>query len=77
MTTPQRTWEGLGEPMGHDEFEATARAIVKNISKGSQSRLAPGMNPSRGRMQSATITKARLFTDAVPTTIMGNVMRGN
>jgi MoxR-like ATPase len=33
VTTPQRTWEGLGEPMGHDEFEASARAIVKNIEQ--------------------------------------------
>ncbi len=31
MTTPQRTWDELGTPMGAEEFSASARAIVTNI----------------------------------------------
>ena len=33
MTTPQRTWDELGTPMGSEEFSATARAIVSNIEQ--------------------------------------------
>ena len=33
MTTPQRTWDELGAPMGHEEFAANARAIVNNIEQ--------------------------------------------
>jgi MoxR-like ATPase len=31
VTTPQRTWDELGTPMGSEEFSASARAIVTNI----------------------------------------------
>jgi MoxR-like ATPase len=33
VTTPQRTWDDLGGPMGADEFAANARAIVGNIEQ--------------------------------------------
>ncbi len=33
MTTPQRTWDERGVPMGHEEFAANARAIVANIEQ--------------------------------------------
>ncbi len=33
MTTPQRTWDELGTPMGSEEFAANARAIVANIEE--------------------------------------------
>jgi len=33
VTTPQRTWDELGTPMGSEEFSATARAIVSNIEQ--------------------------------------------
>ena len=33
MTTPQRTWDELGTPMGSEEFSASARAIVTNIER--------------------------------------------
>jgi MoxR-like ATPase len=33
VTTPQRTWDELGTPMGSEEFSANARAIVANIEE--------------------------------------------
>ena len=33
MTTPQRTWDDLGGPMGSEEFAAAARAIAGNIEQ--------------------------------------------
>ena len=33
MTTPQRTWEGLDEPMGAKDSAANARTIMKNIEE--------------------------------------------
>jgi MoxR-like ATPase len=33
VTTPQRTWDGLNEPMRPDEFDASTKAIVTNIDK--------------------------------------------
>jgi MoxR-like ATPase len=33
VTTPQRTWDERGVPMGPDEFAANARAIVANIEQ--------------------------------------------
>jgi MoxR-like ATPase len=33
VTTPQRTWDELGAPMGPQEFEANAKAIVANIEQ--------------------------------------------
>ena len=33
MTTPQRTWDDLGGPMGSEEFAASARAITGNIEQ--------------------------------------------
>jgi MoxR-like ATPase len=33
VTTPQRTWDELGTPMGAEEFSASARAIVTNIER--------------------------------------------
>ncbi len=33
MTTPQRTFDELGEPMPAGEFETTAQAIVRNIEQ--------------------------------------------
>jgi MoxR-like ATPase len=33
VTTPQRTWDELGTPMGSEEFSANARAIVANIEQ--------------------------------------------
>jgi len=33
VTTPQRTWDELGTPMGSEEFSASARAIVTNIER--------------------------------------------
>jgi MoxR-like ATPase len=33
VTTPQRTWDEIGAPMGSEEFLAHARAIVTNIER--------------------------------------------
>jgi MoxR-like ATPase len=33
VTTPQRTWDDLGGPMGSEEFAASARAIAGNIEQ--------------------------------------------
>jgi MoxR-like ATPase len=33
MTTPQRTWDDLGKPIGLDEFASSARSIVGNIEQ--------------------------------------------
>jgi MoxR-like ATPase len=61
VTTPQRTWEGLGEPMGHDEFEASARAIVKNIEQ-----VIEGKNATVRLALAVLLAEGHLLIEDVP-----------
>jgi MoxR-like ATPase len=55
VTTPQRTWDELGAPMGRDEFASNAHAIATNIEqviegKAATVRLALGVLLAEGHL---------------------------
>jgi MoxR-like ATPase len=61
VTTPQRTWDELGEPMRPDEFEASARAIVKNIEQ-----VIEGKNATVRLALAVLLAEGHLLIEDVP-----------
>ena len=61
MTTPQRTWDELGTPMGRDEFAATARAIVSNIEQ-----VIEGKNATVRLALAVMLAEGHLLIENVP-----------
>ena len=61
MTTPQRTWDELGTPMGRDEFAATARAIVSNIEQ-----VIEGKNATVRLALAVMLAEGHLLIEDVP-----------
>jgi MoxR-like ATPase len=61
VTTPQRTWDELGTPMGRDEFSATARAIVSNIEQ-----VIEGKNATVRLALAVMLAEGHLLIEDVP-----------
>jgi MoxR-like ATPase len=72
VTTPQRTWDDLGGPMGSEEFAASARAIAGNIEQ-----VIEGKAATVGLALAVLLAEGHLLIEDVPGDVFANLVVGD